>query len=91
MTQATRATQAPGTLGGSDPCLSDSPVADQREASPAVQGGFPHDNATGRNMSRAELVQRIENGQYQNYHVRVISGTKTPVSNPDQSEGNNLG
>jgi hypothetical protein len=49
------------------------------------------DNVTGRNMSRPEFVQAIENGQYENYHVRVISGVRTPVSNPDRSENNNLG
>lgn len=50
-----------------------------------------HDNSTGRSMSRAELVRSIEGGSYPNYHVRVINGVKTPVSNPDRSEGNNLG
>jgi hypothetical protein len=49
------------------------------------------DNSTGREMSRAELVRQIENGKYQNYHVRVVNDVKTPVSNPDRSEHNNLG
>jgi hypothetical protein len=48
------------------------------------------DNVTGRSMSRAELVRAIEGGRYENYHVRRINGVKTPVSNPDESEGNNL-
>jgi len=50
-----------------------------------------HDNYTGQNMSRQEFVRKIENGGYPNYHVRKINGVKTPVSNPDNSENNNLG
>lgn len=49
------------------------------------------DNRTGSEMSRAEFVRKIEQGEYDNYHVREINGVKTPVSNPDQSENNNLG
>ena len=49
-----------------------------------------HDNRAGRNMSRAGFVSAIEAGQYPNYHVRKINGVKTPVSNPDKSEANNL-
>jgi len=49
------------------------------------------DNYTDDEMSRAEFVRRIEQGQYDNYHVREVNGVKTPVSNPDQSENNNLG
>jgi hypothetical protein len=50
-----------------------------------------HDNRTGRNMSREEFVRQIERGTYPNYHVRKINGVKTPASNPDSSENNNLG
>lgn len=50
-----------------------------------------HDNRTGADMTRAGFVRQIEQGNYDNYHVRVINGVKTPVSNPDGSEGNNLG
>lgn len=50
-----------------------------------------HDNVTGANMTRAEFVQRIEAGAYPHYHIRVVNGIKTPVSNPDSSENNNLG
>lgn len=49
-----------------------------------------HDNHTGRNMSRTEFVQKIEGGSYENYHVRNVNGLKTPVSNPDGREKNNL-
>lgn len=49
-----------------------------------------HDNKTGDTMSRAQLVRKIEQGQYDNYHVRKINGVKTPVSNPDGKDGNNL-
>ncbi len=49
-----------------------------------------YDPDAGRNMSRADFVRRIEQGEYSGYHVRKVSGVKTPVSNPDQREGNNL-
>lgn len=50
-----------------------------------------HDNYTGEDMSRRDFVRKIEHGDYGNYHVREINGVKTPVSNPDNSENNNLG
>lgn len=49
------------------------------------------DNLTGIVMTRAEFVRKIEGGVYDRYHVRVLEGVKTPVSNPDASERNNLG
>jgi hypothetical protein len=49
-----------------------------------------HDNKTGENMSRAQLVKQIEAGKYDDYHVRKVNGLKTPVSNPDSSSDNNL-
>lgn len=49
-----------------------------------------HDNRSGKDMSRAEFVRQIEAGNYPSYHVREINNLKTPVSNPDRSEGNNL-
>ena len=49
-----------------------------------------HDNRTGADMTRADFVREIEQGSYDNYHVRKINGIKTPVSNPDGKEGNNL-
>lgn len=48
-------------------------------------------NRTGESMSRAAFVRQIEAGNYSDYHVRVINGIKTPVSNPDRSSKNNLG
>lgn len=50
-----------------------------------------HDNYTGRNMSRQQFVNAINNGSYGNYHVRNINGVDTPCSNPDRSRNNNLG
>ncbi|MDO8571205.1 MAG: DUF3892 domain-containing protein [bacterium] len=50
-----------------------------------------HDNQNGKDMSRPEFVSRIENGEYKNFHVRTVHGVKTPVSNPDNTEANNLG
>lgn len=49
-----------------------------------------HDNYGGQDMSRTQFVKQIESGKYSNYHVRIINGVKTPVSNPDGSENNNL-
>lgn len=50
-----------------------------------------HDNYTGADMTRAQFVKEIERGTYENFHVRRIGGVKTPVSNPDGSDRNNLG
>lgn len=49
------------------------------------------DTRTSEEMSRSEVVRRIEQGEYKNYHIREINGIKTPASNPDGSEANNLG
>lgn len=49
-----------------------------------------HDNKSGADMTRADFVKQIESGNFSDYHVRVINGIKTPVSNPDGKEGNNL-
>lgn len=48
------------------------------------------DNYSGKEMSRSEFVREIERGKYPKHHVRKINGKKTPVSNPDGSEHNNL-
>ena len=48
------------------------------------------DNHSGKNMTRAQFVKQIEQGNYSNYHVRKINGVKTPVSNPDGSSSTNL-
>lgn len=50
-----------------------------------------HDNFKNRDMSRAQFVDRIKSGEYENYHVRTINGIETPVSNPDKNRNNNLG
>lgn len=49
------------------------------------------DNVTRQELNRAQFVRRIEQGEYDGYHVRIIHGVKTPVSNPDSSGNNNLG
>ncbi len=49
-----------------------------------------HDNSTGEDMSRAQFVKKIEQGNYDDYHVRKINNVKTPVSNPDATKNNNL-
>lgn len=57
------------------------------------------ENKSGRNvrfkvgkttMSRARLVKSIDNGNHARFHIRIINGVKTPVSNPDKSKNNNL-
>ena len=50
-----------------------------------------HDIRTGADMTRAQFVNKIEGGAYDNYHVRRINGVKTPCSDPDPSTDNNLG
>jgi hypothetical protein len=49
-----------------------------------------HDNKSGKDMNRAEFVREIKQGNFDDYHVRMINGVSTPVSNPDRSEANNL-
>ncbi len=49
-----------------------------------------HDNRTGADMTRAQFVREIEQGSFPSYHVRRVNDVKTPVSNPDETEGNNL-
>ena len=58
-------------------------------------------NSTGRNisfkdvssgikMTRSQFVSKIESNIYPDYHERIINKIKTPCSNPDKSERNNL-
>ena len=49
-----------------------------------------HDNYTDIDMNRKQFVNKIKAGEYPNYHIRKINGIETPVSNPDNSEANNL-
>lgn len=50
-----------------------------------------HDNRTNTDMTRTQFVRQINQGNYENYHIREINGIKTPVSNPDKRTNNNLG
>ena len=50
-----------------------------------------HDNYKSTDMTRSQFVREINNGNYENYHVRNINGIPTPVSNPDSTRNNNLG
>jgi hypothetical protein len=50
-----------------------------------------HDNFKNKNMTIKQFVSEIKKGNYDNYHIRVIKGIETPVSNPDNSANNNLG
>jgi len=50
-----------------------------------------HDNKTGADMTRAAFVKQIEQGNYGGYHVREINGVKTPASNPNGRDSDNLG
>jgi len=49
-----------------------------------------HDDKSGKNMTRAEFVQEIKKGNFDDYHIRMVNGLATPVSNPDRKESNNL-
>ncbi len=49
------------------------------------------DVSSGAKMTRSQFVSKIENNKYSDYHIRTINGIKTPCSNPDKSERNNLG
>ncbi len=46
---------------------------------------------TGMRLTRAQMVNEIENNNIANAHIRVINGVKTPVTNPDGNKKNNLG
>lgn len=48
------------------------------------------DTKSSRYMTRQDFVKAIKSGNYSNYHVRMINGVATPVSNPDKSKNNNL-
>lgn len=48
------------------------------------------DNYKNKTMTNNQFVKEIKAGKYPNYHVRVINGVPTPVSNPDSSKNNNL-
>ena len=49
------------------------------------------DTRTHQIMTRTQFIKKIEGDQYPNYHIRKINRIKTPVSNPDDTERNNLG
>lgn len=40
------------------------------------------DTRTGREMTRAQFVREIEAGKYSSFHVRRVSGVKTPAADP---------
>ena len=61
-----------------------------KETETGRNSGFK-DTRTKDNMTLNQFVKKIENGNYEGaYHIRVINGVKTPCSNPDKSENNNL-
>ena len=49
------------------------------------------DNITHRIEIGQLFVEKILNGGYGKYHIRMINGIPTVVSNPDRSLANNLG
>lgn len=49
------------------------------------------DTKTRKKMTRAKFVKEIEQGNYNDFYVRLINGVKTPCSNPDGNSKNNLG
>ncbi|WP_100637253.1 DUF3892 domain-containing protein [Marinomonas sp. ef1] len=48
------------------------------------------DTKTNKEMTRAEFVKEIKQGNYDDYYVREQNGVKTPVSKPDGDTSNNL-
>ena len=42
-------------------------------------------------VTRQTLVQQIRAGEHDDYHVRIINGLATPVSNPNGNGDDNLG
>ncbi len=51
-----------------------------------------HDNKTGQEFTRRQLVKEIDRGKYSGYHhYTTQNGTEVIRSNPDGNEGNNLG
>ena len=50
-----------------------------------------HDNRTGQDMTRAGFVREIERGNYPDYHIRKVNSIRTPISNPNRTESDNLG
>lgn len=49
------------------------------------------DNKTGKTMTRAQFANEIDNEKYKDYHVRKVNNLRTPVSNPNTDEDDNLG
>jgi hypothetical protein len=49
------------------------------------------DTVTGRAMTRAELVDAIDPGEYPDYSVRLMHGRPDAVSRPNASTDDNLG
>ncbi len=49
------------------------------------------DESTGQTMTRGQFASQIEAGNYPEYHVRRVDGRRIPASNPNSSEGDNLG
>lgn len=67
------------------------PVKVTQESETGRNQKFLDPNAGGKSMTRPQFVREIEQGNYPGYHVRKIGGLKTPASNPNRSEGDNLG
>lgn len=49
------------------------------------------DTNKGENMTRKQFVDKINRGDFPNYHVRNINGVDTPASNPNDRDCDNLG
>ena len=49
------------------------------------------DLVSGKAMSRATFVTKIQNGEYGGYTIANIDNIQTPMSKPDHRSDNNLG
>ena len=70
--------------------MSKKPRLTVTQESPTGRNERFQDTRTGQSLTRRQVVQKIESGTYNEYHVREINGVKTPVSNPDRTKSNNL-
>ncbi|MEQ8724456.1 MAG: hypothetical protein RID81_24445 [Sandaracinaceae bacterium] len=65
------------------------PVTVTRESDSGRNERFRDPN-TGKEMTRGEFANRIERGEFPDYHIRNVGGKRTPASNPDGNKKNNL-
>ena len=48
------------------------------------------DNKTGQELTRCQVANEIQRGNYDGYHIRKVNGHRIIASNPDGNKNNNL-